>query len=325
MKYEKTQLIKSLKKDEVINDIFVVKFKKPVQSYSNDSKYRFELRLGDSSGEIMLKYWGGTDKQKVEQIYDSIKQDDVIFVQGRVGEWNGIFDISCNQEDPALKVLTTDEYDLSDFIRKTERDIEEMYSEILNIIESIENGKFKQLLKLFFDESDFAKKFKKQPAAMYMHQGWEGGLLEHTLNVVEICLNTIKIHPQLNKDLLLTGAILHDIGKMEEFKVTSNIKTTSRGMLKGHIVLGLQILLRKIEELDIDELDKTKLIHMMISHHGNLEYGSPKIPSFPEAVALYHADEMDAKVASMIDVRQNAETEDDFMYDKNIKQNVFLK
>ncbi len=325
MPYEKKQLIKSLKKDDIINDVFVVKFKKPVQPYSGDSKYRFELRLGDSSGEIMLKCWGGSDKEKVEEVYNSINKDDVISVQGKVGEWNEIIDISCNPEEHTLKVLDSGEYKLSDFIRKTERDIEEMYSKLSSIIDSVENIKFKQLLNLFFGDDNFVNKFKKQPAAMYIHQGWEGGLLEHTLNVVEICLNTIKIHPQLNKDLLLTGAILHDIGKMEEFEVTSNIKTTSKGMLKGHIVLGLQMLFKKIEEVDIDKLDKTKLIHMMISHHGNLEYGSPKIPSFPEAVALYHADEMDAKVASMVDVKQNAETEDEFMYDRNIKQNVFLK
>jgi len=320
-KIKKQKNIKELKAGDIISDLFVVKFKKPVQEYARG--YRFEVRIGDSSGEIMLKYWGDNDKEFVQKIYDSIEKDGIVFVKGTIGEFNNNLELSVNDPE-GVRMCKSEEYDPSDFILTTEKDIEEMYKEIEETINNIQDPILKKILNSFFSNTDFVKEFKTSPAAMYKHHGWIGGLLEHTLNVVNIFKNILKIHKEIDKDLLLTGAILHDIGKIREFEVISSIRTSKIGMLKGHIILGLEELTHKLKELSIKEEEAIKLIHILISHHGKLEFGSPKVPSFPEALAVYYADEMDAKLTQMINTKKDAITEDDYIYTKDFG-NVYLK
>lgn len=320
-KYKKVQNIAGLKKNQIVNDIFFVKFKKPVEPYKGG--YKFELKVGDSTGEIMLKYWGENDETKVNSIYDSTKQDDVIFINGKVNDWKEKLEISLNK-DNVIKVLSVEQYDINDFVKKTKKDIDLMFNEVLQIIESIGDSNYKKMLGSFFYNEDFAKKFKECPAAMYHHHGWIGGLLEHVLNVVHICDFIIKVHPNLNRDLLITGALLHDIGKLEEFAVTNHIKVTNKGILIGHVTIGAQMLENALNGTGIPEEHKMKVIHMILSHHGKLEFGSPRAPAFPEALALYHADELDARLHMMSAAKENALTEDDYVFTKEFG-NVYLK
>ena len=320
-KHKKVQTITGLKKDQIVNDTFFVKFKKPVEKYKNG--YKFELKIGDSSGEIMMKYWGEDNEQKVKEVYDSIKQDDVIFINGRVGEWNDKMDISLNK-DNLIKVCSPEEYDIKDFVKTTQKDIEVMFKELMQVVNSVKEIHLKKILDAFFANEEFAEKFKACPAAMYHHHGWVGGLLEHVLSVVTICDYIAKIHPSLDRDLLVTGALLHDIGKLEEFGVSTHIKVTTKGMLIGHVSIGAQMLNGQFDKMDIPEDIKLKVMHMVLSHHGKMEFGSPKIPAFPEALALYYADEFDARIHMIIAAKENAATEDDYIYTKEFG-NVYLK
>jgi len=316
---KKIKLIKDLKKDEIVNDIFVVKFKKPVDKYRNG--YKFELRLGDSSKEIMYKYWGPDDEEKVKSIYDSIKSDNIVHIQGRVNEWNNNLEISAN-DNHIIKVLSPEEYDVSEFIKQTEKPIEEMWGELIKYIESVKNTDMKKILDFFFKDDGFSKKFKQWPAAMYIHHGWLGGLLEHTLSVVKLCDSIYNIHDKMDKDLLITGAVLHDIGKMHEFEITTSIKVSTKGMLIGHVNIGIDMLNKAMDELKTPDKLRLKLVHILMTHMG--EYGNNKLPAFPEALTIFHADQLDAKVLQMATLKEEAQTEDDYVYDKHFG-NVYLK
>jgi 3'-5' exoribonuclease len=315
----KVQFIKDLKKEDIVNDIFVVKFKKPVDKYKNG--FKFELRLGDSSKEIMFKYWGSDNQSEVEELYKSIKKDDFVRIQGRINEWNNNLEISSNSK---VIIIPSEEIDLADFIPKSKRDIEEMYSELKKYLDSIQNEDLKKFVDYLLSDEKFVSDFKKSPAAMYKHHGWIGGLLEHTLSVVKISVNALDIYPQLDKDLVIAGAFIHDIGKIEEFKVTSSIKVSEEGMLLGHISIGLEKLSKILDKLEINPVIKLKLKHIILSHHGNLEYGSPKLPAFPEAMLIYHADDMDAKLNLMTRTKEEALTEDDYVYTRDFG-NIYLK
>jgi len=320
-KLKKQKHIKNLKNGDIVDDIFVINSKIPVQDYKKG--YRFELRIGDSSGEMTLKFWGNDDKNFVENIYNSIKKDDIIYVKGIIKEFNNNLEISINNPED-MKICKNEEYDLSEFILTSKRNIEEMFNEIKNIIQTIQDSTLRKILDSFFSDEVFVKEFKTSPGAMYKHHGWIGGLLEHTLNVVNICQKICEIHKDIDKDLLLTGAILHDIGKIKEFEIISSIKRNKLGNLKGHIILGLELLTEKLKELNIKEEYAIKLVHILLSHHGKLEFGSPVPPIFPEALAVFYADNMDAKLTQMISSKEDAITEEDFIYTKDFG-NIYLK
>lgn len=318
--YKKEKGIAELKANDPISDLFAVRFKKPLEETKNKTFY-FTLKVQDATGDMMLKYWGGNNKESVQKLYDSIKNDQVVYVQGVIKEYNGKLDLSVNE--PNLKPLRSDEYNLSEFVRVSEKDTEEMFNELKGHIGSITNPELKQVMDSFFSDEKFVQKFKVTPGAMYLHHGWVSGLLEHTLTVTNICLDLAKYH-KLDKDILIAGAVLHDIGKIEEFETTSMIKVTDKGNLLSHITIGIQMLTRKLDKLNISENTKNKLLHILISHHGKIEFGCPKNPAFPEALIIAKADDLDAATLQMIEVKNGAQTEDSFINDKKLG-NVYLK
>lgn len=324
MKFTKKQPLNILKPGDFIDDIFVVKIKKGVSQYAGG--YSFQLLLSDSSGKtIDYKYWGGPDEGKVRALFDSIKSDSVVHVQGKFGSYNNKPQITTN-EPHIIEALEPDQYE-GDFIKKAKRDTEEMYTQLLEIIETIQNEQLKKLLQTIFEDENIKKRFKIHPGAIEIHHNWTGGLLQHTLEVTKYCELSVNLHPNLNRDFMLTGALLHDIGKLEELAVTSRIKGTKKGQLIGHITLGFNFLAKKMDELNLDEDLKEKLLHIIVSHHGKNEFGSPKQPMFPEAVAIYYADELSSKIAEMIEfIEHNKDTtEDDFMYHYRKGINILLK
>jgi 3'-5' exoribonuclease len=315
----KKQLIRDMKKEELIDDVFVVKFRKPIEPYKNG--YKFELRLADSSKEIMYKYWGPSDEQKVRLLFETIRPDSVVQVQGRVNEWNNQLEISANEQSK-VRVLKQGEYDIRDFVRETEKPVEDMYADLLANVASVKDPAIKGILDHFFCDPVFADRFKKSPAAMYKHHGWIGGLLEHTRSVLSICLDIQKVHPGMDRDLLTAGALLHDIGKMDEFTVATSIKVSTEGMLLGHVTIGVQMLTRAMDILKTPRETQHKILHMLITHMG--EYGSNRMPSFPEALAVFHADQLDAELLQMSELKDKAQTEDDYIYAKDFG-NVYLR
>jgi len=321
MVYKKEKGISQLKENDSFGDIFVVRFKKPVLE-TRKGTYYFGLKVQDAFGEIMLKYWGKSDRQAVEKVYESIEPDSAVYAEGNVSEYNGNLELSVN--DGKLKPLKQGEFDLDGLIRKSDRDTDEMYAELEKLIASVKDSELKKTLDAFFSDAKFVERFKFSPAAMYKHHGWLSGLLEHTLNVVNTCCDVSK-HHKLDRDLLIAGAVLHDIGKIEEFETTSLIKVTDKGNLLGHIAIGVQMLSAKLGGLGISDNTKNKLLHIVVSHHGRLEFGSPKLPAFPEALVIAKADEIDAFTSQMVAYKENASTEDNFIYSKDFGANIYLK
>ena len=311
-KITKKQPINALKDGDRVDDVFVVKIKKGVSSYKNG--YSFTLILSDSSGEsIDYKFWGGKNEEVVRKLYDSIKADSVVHVQGRFSFYGVTPQIATNEPD-IIETLEKGQYEESDFVKKSKKDIDKMYDELINFITSVKNEQLKKLLSSVFEDSSIKGKFKTHPGGITIHHNWIGGLLQHTLEVTKYCELSAEDCPTMNRDLLITGALLHDIGKLEELEVTTRIKGSRKGQLHGHIVLGSIFISNRMNELKIDEDIRDKLLHIIISHHGTNEFGSPEEPMFPEAVAIYYADEISSKLAEITEyIEENKpETEDDF-------------
>jgi len=321
MVYAKQKSIADYKANEEFKDVFVVRFTKELRQTSG-GKWFFEVKIQDANGDGMLKYWGSENKERVEEVLNSLKEDSVIYVEGRVSEFNGKIDFSVNEGK--LKLLTPEEYNVADFIRNSERDTKKMFDTLTEYVNSVKNPELKQVLDAFFTNPEFVEKFKKSPAAMYIHHGWVAGLLEHTLTVASICLDVAKHHKNIDQDLLVTGAILHDIGKIQEFAVTTQIKVTDQGNLLSHMIIGVQELTRVLDKLNIQETTKYKLLHTMIAHHGSVENGCPKPPMTPEALIIAKADDLDAQLVTMLDAKNTAQTNDSFIYNKHMG-NIYLK
>lgn len=325
-KISKTKLLNEYKEGDAVKDIFVVKIKKGVSDYTKG--YYFSLILTDSSGKsVEYKYWGGPDEKAVRDLYDSIKDDSVIYINGAVSSYQGKLQIISNERH-LINVLEKGEYNERDFIKVSQKDIDFLYLQLENYIKKISNEKLKVLINIILDDA-IKKKFKEHPAAISIHHNWIGGLLEHTLEVLNYCELSKKLFPELDEDLLITGAILHDIGKLEEMEMTTRIKGTNPGMFSGHVLLGSILASNKMDEIGLEDSLKHKILHLIVSHHGKMENGSLKEPMFPEAVTLYHADEMSTKIAEMLNfVEENKnETENDFMpkWKRDIPTNVFLR
>ncbi len=312
-KRKKKQFIADLKDGDIVNDMFAVKFKKPVRPYERG--HYFEIRASDRTGEITIKYWGGT-KEDVLKLYDSFSKGDVIHITGTAVEYKNHIEIAMDESN-LLRVVPKGEYYLEDFVGFSKKDITKMQESLLKFVEQVKNPHLRTLLESFFKDEEFMKKFSEAPAAMHYHQNYLGGLLEHTLNVVRIVSAIYEIHPDMDYDLLITGALLHDVGKIKEFEVNTSIDISREGMLLGHIVIGKDMVLEKISKIkDFPENLALKLQHIILSHHGKNMYGSPKEPQLPEAMAIYMADELDAKLDLMIRYKSEAQTEDPWIWTK---------
>ncbi len=324
-KFSKKQKISEFKEGEGVDDIFVVKFKKGFAPYSNG--FYFELVLSDSSGKnIDYKYWGGREEVKVKALYDSIRADAIAHIQGKVSKYREKLELTTN-EPLRIEVLKEGQYNEGDFIKPAKKDVDKLYLKLLGFVSEVKDPKLRELLTGVFKNKEIEAKFKKHPAAVEIHHNWIGGLLEHVLEVAEYCKTSGELFPELDKDLMTAGALLHDIGKLEEIGVTSRIKGTKKGQLTGHLVLSAVFVSKKCDEAGLDEGTKDKLMHIIVSHHGRNEYGSPKEPMFPEAFVVYYGDEISARLAEMLEFVEysKGETEDDFMYHKRFGRNILLK
>jgi len=324
-KFTKKQSVSEIKEGDKVDDIFFVKFKKGMVSYSKG--FSFELVLSDNSGRnIDYKYWGGHDEAKVKATYNSIKADSIVRVQGRVSTFNNKLQLATN-EPFVIEVLKEGQYDDNDFIRPSRRNLEHLYEDLLAAVDEVSDEKIKELLNKFFRDPEFSAKFKKHPGAIEIHHNWVGGLMQHTMEVLKYCKTSGEMFSALNKDLLIAGALLHDIGKTEELAVTSRIRGTNKGQLLGHIMIGSVLISAKCDEVGMEPEMREKILHIILSHHGKMEYGSPKEPMFPEAMVVYYSDELSSKLSEIMDFVDagRADTEDDFMYHKRNGRNILLK
>lgn len=318
------RLISELKVGEQLESYFSVNYKKPVTEYKYG--FMFEIRVADRSGQMTAKYWGGSDRGSIDRLYASFDKDDVVSIKGEVSDYRGILEISVSEKNGGrLQKLGEGAYNKTDLV-KTLENVEEMKLALAETVRSVQEPNLGKLLNAFFGDEEFLEDFAFCPASIQLHSAAIGGLLQHTLNVTKICDGVAGLHPELDRDLVITGALLHDVGKLGSFKVTTNIVQTHQGNLLGHVVLGDQAVqdrASKIERFPPELLEKVR--HILLSHHGRKEWGSPVEPMMPEALVVHEADDLDAKLDYMIAKRRDATTEDDWIWDSRLGRLIYLR
>ena len=326
-KRKKEQYIEKLRENDTVNELFAVKTKSPPRAYKRGTWFIFVAT--DKTGEISVKFWGGDNKDRVKRLYDSFKVGDVIQIRsGSVEIYEDKPEISINEKTGGLRRCNPSEYEIGDFLPSLEENkMKELFDNIKKEIKSIENEQLKNLLSLFFSDPDFVNDFTHSPSAITHHHNYVGGNLEHTVGVIRLCNNICEMYPGINKDLVITGAILHDVGKIKEYKTTAAIDKTEEGNFIGHIVIGDRWIREKINELkksgkDFDHNLENHLCHLILSHHGKYEFGSPRMPKTVEACVLHQADMMDSQVKNYIqgveETKKNTDEDWAFVWDSNI-------
>ena len=279
-----------LEANQLVTTTFLVKVKE-VRSKKSGEPY-LSLILGDKSGNLDAKMW-----ENVEAVESTFSKDDFVKIKGLVQVYRNKKQLTIHR----LRRCEETEVEFGDYFPKTSKNIDSMFSELYDLAKSVENSYLNQLLVNLLNDSEFAVKFKEAPAAKSLHHAWLGGLLEHTLSLCKLCKITAQHYPEVNLDLLMTGAIIHDIGKIEELEYIRNFNYSTKGQLLGHMIIELDLVNQKISEIEEFPLQlKTLIQHLIVSHHGEYEFGSPKLPMFPEALLLHCLDNLDSKLASML-------------------------
>jgi 3'-5' exoribonuclease len=289
--------VSNIKPNRQISSQFVV-LDKEIKTSKAGNRY-VELTISDKTGNIIGRYFSNGS---VDDMYDFIQLGEVYLISGRANEFpkgSGQVNIIVND---MVKILS-DNYNKDDFLRISTKDKQNLLSEIKKTIQKIDDVYLKNLLNSFFNDEFFLIKFTSAPAARYYHHNYLGGLLEHTAEVLELCKKVSEIFPELNNDLLYTGAILHDIGKIEvyDYKLGA-ILYSEKGNLLDHIFISADMVKRAMDNIEMPEKQKNQVLHLILSHHGDVEngWGSTVTPKTAEAIALHHADNLDAKVKGIL-------------------------
>lgn len=279
----------SLSKGDAIDHFLLVK--KSDLRLTKQNKEYLSLELADKTLSVQSNLWD--DVKNFLNIKNNIKTGSVVRVKGQLDEYQGAPQIKISEIRLAEE---QDNVTPQDFIPRSARDPEEMKTEFRNRIKKIQNPYLNKLLKNVFTDERFDK-YTIAPAGKLWHHSYISGLIEHTLEIIRICDLMCDIHPELNRDLLIAGAMLHDFGKIEELSFDSAFEYTDKGKLLGHIVIASIIVNEEINKIkDFPDDLKMNLIHLILSHQGKLEHASPVVPKTLEAITLYHADELSAKV-----------------------------
>ena len=305
--------IKDLKEGDRIFDIYLCKHKQA--AVTKNGKAYENVVLQDKTGTIDAKVWEPNNPGIGD--YDTM---DYIEVYGDVNSFQGALQVSVKR----IRVCGEGEFEPSDYLPVSSRNIDEMYEELLGFIRSIQNQYLRQLLESFFvKDQAFIKAFRTSSAAKTVHHGFVGGLLEHTLGVTNLCDYYCKAYPVLKRDLLLTAAMCHDIGKTREISPFPENDYTDDGQLLGHIVMGSQMIGERAAQIQgFPHGLLTEVQHCILSHHGKYEFGSPKIPAIIEALALNHADDTDAKMETFKEILENAKEPGWLGYNRLFESNL---
>ncbi|NLJ90583.1 MAG: HD domain-containing protein [Clostridiales bacterium] len=305
--------INELQVGERIQEIYLCKSKQRLTTKAN--KDYISLTLQDKTGLLDGKIWNESNA------IDDFDEMDYIEVIGIVTSFQGANQLNITR----VRRCSEGEYVIADYLPTSKNDINDMYSQLLSYVDSVKQPHLRKLLESFFvSDKDFAKSFKNHSAAKSVHHGFIGGLLEHTLNVANLCDFYSKQYPLINRDLLIAAALFHDIGKVKELSTFPFNDYTDEGQLLGHIFMGAEMIGEKIAQIQgfPKELE-LELKHCILAHHGELEYGSPKKPALIEAVALNYADNTDAKMQIMIEALEGAPVNTQWLgYNRLIESNI---
>jgi 3'-5' exoribonuclease len=282
------QFVRDLRPGKRVLGFFLVRHKQ-LEPFRDRTRGEFlTLVLADRTGEILARVW-----EEAPALAETFEQGQVVKVQGEVEEYLGRWQAIVEKIRPAKP----DEYDLTDILPATERDVDEMLAALRVTVEEIEEPHLKALAARFLEDEEFVARFSRAPAARRIHHAYLGGLLEHTFEVVTLCKSLLEVYPQIHRDLLLTGALVHDVGKVAEFEYATDIDYSDEGRLLGHVVLSYQMVNEAIAGIPDFPADLAlRLRHMILSHHGRYEWGAPRRPKTLEAVALHHVENLGAQV-----------------------------
>lgn len=307
--------IKDYKDGDRLFDIYFCKYKS--SAVTKNGKSYDNVIIQDKTGTLDAKIWEPNNAGIAD--FDAM---DYIEVYGDVTSFNGALQVNIKR----VRKCDEGEYDESEYMPVSKKNLDEMYAEMLKIIESINNTYLKTLLRKFFvEDKTFAERFKKASAAKSVHHGFIGGLLEHTLSVTKLCEYYCTAYPVLNRDILLTAAICHDIGKVREISAFPINDYTDEGQFLGHIVIGSEMVSEKAKEINgFPHMLEMQLKHCILAHHGEYEYGSPKKPALIEAVALNRADDTDAKIETFTEILESSQDTGwlgfNRLFDSNLKR-----
>jgi 3'-5' exoribonuclease len=285
---QKGPFIVDLQPGDRVTGFFLVRHKQ-LEPFRDRSKGEFlTLMLGDRTGQLLARVWEGA-----AELAETFEEGDVVKVAGDVEEYLGRTQIIVNK----LRRANEGEYDLADFLPATEKSVDELWAAVRSAIDGLGNPHLAALVRHFYDDPDFRARMSQAPAARRVHHAYLGGLLEHTTEVLALCDAVLRLYPAINADLLRTGALLHDVGKLREYAWARDIDYTDEGRLVGHIVIGAEMVSGAMAQLpDFPEELRLRVRHMLVSHHGRYEWGSPARPQTLEAIALHHVEELNAQV-----------------------------
>lgn len=275
--------------NKIVTSTFVV-VAKQIKPKKTGEPY-LALTLGDRSGQLEAKMW-----DNVEEVLEAFEQDDFLKIKGLINKYKQRFQLTIHK----LRKLGDTEIDFSDYLPKTTKNIDELWQTLGAFIGDFQNPHLKALVQAFMADPVIAAAYRNAPAAKTLHHAYIGGLLDHVVSLFRSCDLMCRNYPQINRDLLLTGAFLHDIGKIHELTYNRSFSYSTKGQLLGHMIIELEMLQAKLALLPgfPDEL-KILIEHLIISHHGEYEFGSPKLPMFPEALMLHYLDDLDSKMEAM--------------------------
>lgn len=275
--------------NKVITSQFVV-VSKQIKAKKNGEPY-LALTLGDRSGSVDAKMW-----DNVEEFLNAFEQDDFVKVKGLINKYNNRWQLTIHK----IRKVGDSEVEFSDYLPKTTKDIDELWRTVGNFVESMQQPQLKQLLQLFMADEEIAKAYKCAPAAKTLHHAFIGGLLDHVVSLFNSCDLIMRNYPMVNRDLVFTGVFLHDIGKIHELTYARSFGYSTEGQLLGHMIIELEMLHKKVAMIPEFPAELKILIeHLIISHHGEYAFGSPKLPMFPEALLLHYMDDLDSKMEAM--------------------------
>jgi 3'-5' exoribonuclease len=285
----KSPYVNELEASQVIQTSFLVHSKEIRQKKGGE--FYLSLLLADRTGELDAKMW-----DNVNEVLDAFERDDFVKVKGLVQVFHNRPQLTIHK----LRRMDDSEIDFVDYFPSSRRDPQAMWTELRALVDGISNPHLKALLDAILADEEIAARYRRAPAAKQIHHAFLGGLLEHVLSLCALARATAPHYPNVDCDLLLTGVVLHDIGKIYELNYERGFSYSNEGQLLGHIHIGLRMVADKLRGLpEFPPALRSLVEHMILSHHGQLEYGSPKVPQFPEALLLHYLDDLDSKMECM--------------------------
>lgn len=309
------RFINTLHEGDNVRAIYLCKMKRSAET--RNGKPYDNLTLQDKTGTLDGKVWDPNSGGIAD--YDEM---DFVEVFGEVVSYNNNLQLNIKQ----LRKAYEDEYNVADYMPTTEKNVDTMYEELLGYVGKIQNPYLHQLAEYYYvKDAEFIKEFKKHSAAKSVHHSFSGGLLEHTLSIMKLCEYLVNTYSLLNRDLLYSAVLFHDIGKTKELSSFPENDYTDEGQLLGHIVMGVEMISTGVRAIEgFPEKIANELKHCVIAHHGELEFGSPKKPALPEAVALHYADAIDAKMETLTEIFKEKNNDEwlgfNRLFDSNLRK-----